>query len=306
MGPCRNRFSIFLLFFACIGTSLAQSLDIPDWEIAAGGKLAFDVASVKPTDIPKLPSFPLDNGNTKTPGGRFSASFGLAIYIGFAYKLNPSQARALPAQLPKWANMERFEVDALAPGNPSKDQMRLMMQSLFADRFKLAVHFEARETPVLALTLAEPGKIGPKLRAHSEGPPCPDSYTPPGLAAPPKTGEVFPLECGTAPSWFRADGTALVGSRNSTMQSLSETVEVYGFLSGDRGGPNRPLRNLRLHHRVEWASARAAGVGRCGDHPTGTGRHVISPGSKGTIRTQTDSLRSSRSDHRNRSRRETF
>ncbi len=53
--------------------------------------------------------------------------------------------------------------------------MRLMMQSLLADRFKLAIHFETREATVLALELVEPGKPGPKLIPHSQGPPCPNT-----------------------------------------------------------------------------------------------------------------------------------
>ncbi len=49
-------------------------------------------------------------------------------------------------------------------GNPTKDQMGLMMQSLLAERFKLAVHFDSQVVPVLALVLVKPGKTGPKLR----------------------------------------------------------------------------------------------------------------------------------------------
>jgi hypothetical protein len=48
-----------------------------DWQKAAGGKMAFDVASVKLTKLPRLPSFPPNNGDAKPPGGRFSALKGL-------------------------------------------------------------------------------------------------------------------------------------------------------------------------------------------------------------------------------------
>lgn len=41
--------------------------------------------------------------------------------------------------------------------------MRLMVQSLLADRFQLKVHFESREVPVLELKVAKVGNIGPKL-----------------------------------------------------------------------------------------------------------------------------------------------
>jgi uncharacterized protein (TIGR03435 family) len=38
------------------------------------------------------------------------------------------------------------------------DQMRLMMRSLLADRFKLAVRYENREVPVFAFVLWKSGK----------------------------------------------------------------------------------------------------------------------------------------------------
>ena len=67
----------------------------------------------------------------------------------------------MPARMAKWVSDGMFEIDARAEGNPTKDQMRLMMQSLLADRFKLAVHFEAREAPVFDLTLVKQGRTGP-------------------------------------------------------------------------------------------------------------------------------------------------
>src|SRR6185369_12987060 len=62
----------------------------PEWETAAGGKRAFEVASVKLDSGPfRPPNFPLDPGEAYRPvGGRFSADFPLATYISFAYKLS--------------------------------------------------------------------------------------------------------------------------------------------------------------------------------------------------------------------------
>jgi uncharacterized protein (TIGR03435 family) len=61
-------------------------------------------------------------------------------------------------------------IEARAEGNPNKDQMHLMMQSLLAERFKLAVQFETHEVPVMAMVLIKPGKLGSRLRPHSQGP----------------------------------------------------------------------------------------------------------------------------------------
>jgi uncharacterized protein (TIGR03435 family) len=71
----------------------------------------------------------------------------------FAYKvaLSPDQRREILGRLPGWAGAEAYEIEARAPmANPTKDQMRLMMQSLLAERFRLALHFEKEFTPVLA------------------------------------------------------------------------------------------------------------------------------------------------------------
>jgi uncharacterized protein (TIGR03435 family) len=58
-----------------------------------------------------------------------------------------------------------------------------MVRSLLADRFKLAAHFETHDVPVLAVTLATAGKLGPKLIAHADGRPCGAPTPSPGPAS---------------------------------------------------------------------------------------------------------------------------
>ena len=67
------------------------------------------------------------------------------------------------AHVPKWVSTDSFEIQAVAEGNPTKDQMRLMVRSLLADRFGLEVHTVTAQVPVLALVLEKPGRTGPKL-----------------------------------------------------------------------------------------------------------------------------------------------
>jgi bla regulator protein blaR1 len=236
---------IRLLSASCVTIAIlaAQSPDVPDWQKAAGGKMAFEVASVKPGKEFRVPGFPLDYGDAKTAGGRFSATFPLMAYISFAYKLSPSEMRTAGLdQLPKSIGTDLFEIDARGAGNPTKDQLRLMMQSLLADRFKLSVHFESREGPVFALTLVKPGQTGPKLRPHAEGPACPDSFEMPALPAPftpppaPKAGDVFPPVCGYAQLRGTPERT-MVGSRNTTMSLIANDISSYGSLAGEVDKP---------------------------------------------------------------------
>ena len=154
-----------------------NALDQQAWETAAGGKMEFEVASIHLEQPGKFtpPIFPLDLGNGPIPpGGRFHADFPLAIYIRFAYKLwlTPEQIDAMLATLPKWVATDSFVIDARAEGNPTKDQMRLMVRSLLVKRFKMAAHFETRDAPVLAMALAKPGIQGPNLKSHAPDPLC--------------------------------------------------------------------------------------------------------------------------------------
>ncbi len=217
---------------------------VPQWQIAAGGKMAFEVASVKPSQGEfHPPNFPLDNGDAyAATGGRFSAAFALPTYIQFAYKhrFTQEQMQTMLAHLPKWVATDRFDIEAKAPGNPTKDQMRLMMQSLLAERFQLVVHFETQRVPVLALTLLKPGKTGPKLRSHADGPPCD--------ASPP--ADTFPPRCDVYAMTRRPGGAARLGSRNTTMDLLASLLPSEGTLG-------RPVLNQtgldgRFDFTLEW------------------------------------------------------
>jgi bla regulator protein BlaR1 len=225
--------------FALIG---APQSPVPDWQTAAGGKMAFEVASVKPTDSFPPPNFPLDAGDgfasmvddrTGPPAGnRLAASYTPATYITFAYKLmlTQDQQQAMLARLPKWVSTDRFEILARAVGNPTKDQMRLMMQSLLADRFKLAVHFETQKAPVLALTLNKPGTLGPNLHPHADGPPCDAASAPPNFASLSRGEGVFPPLCDVYMGIRMDNNNTKLGSRNTSMDFLASNLVSFGRL----------------------------------------------------------------------------
>ncbi len=75
--------------------------------------------------------------------------------------MQPLAAGPYDVASPEMGDADRFEIQARALANTTKDQMRLMMQSLLAERFQLAVHFEMREIPVLAMTLIKLGNPDP-------------------------------------------------------------------------------------------------------------------------------------------------
>ena len=237
----------------------AQSA-VPRWQIDAGGKMAFDVASVKPnksggraySNVLLIPG----TGAVYSPtGGLFSAAnYPLITYMAFAYDMTGDQALQLGAQLPSWVTMENFDIEARAEGNPTKDQMRLMMQSLLADRFKLVVHTETKQGPVYALVLSKPGKTGPQLQPHLDNASCSTAQLPPTGTAPPSTvATAFPAICGgilrMQPS---APGRARAGARNVTMGLIATTLSRMGI--PDLGRPVLDQTGLSgtFDFAIEW------------------------------------------------------
>jgi bla regulator protein blaR1 len=124
------------------------------------------------------------------------------------------------SKLPKWYSTDAYEIEARGPVNATKDQMRLMVQSLLAERFQLAVHFETREVPVFAMTFAKPGTPGPGIRPHAEGPSCDEPAGP----------DVFPPICDVMSASRRGQGQMLGGSRNTTMTLMAPFLGEFGQL----------------------------------------------------------------------------
>jgi uncharacterized protein (TIGR03435 family) len=226
VGPIFLLFCVAMVIQPAQGQT-AQPHPTPDWQTAAGGTRTFEVASIRLAEPGGFirPNIVLNNEDTPVPpSGRILADFPLEIYIEFAYKIMPTHEHeeAMLAHLPKWVAADHYVIQARAEGNPTKDQVRLMMQSLLADRFKLAVHFETRIVPVLALVLDKPGKIGPGLRSHADGPAC-DTR----LAVPADRSARSVIPCGFMPVCGRVQAlgapnhTILLGARNISLEHLA-------------------------------------------------------------------------------------
>ena len=259
-----NKLTIFAVYLAVVVCSTfaparflrAQSAT-SDWEKAAGGKMSFDVASVKRDTSggnSANRNFPwtMTTAVPQTGGLFLATNLPLYAYISFAYKPNIVQDAALWDALPKWAKTERFDIEGRANGNPTGDQYRLLMQSLLADRFKLAVHLETRDVPVFALVLAKPGKLGPQLRLHVDNPPC---GGPTDVFQLPANAEGFPQVCGrVGPVRPKMPGPiAAYGGRDV---SLTDLCNRLGYLAISELG--RPLidstgLNGKVDVFIEWA-----------------------------------------------------
>ncbi len=214
MPPFGFKLSLCIL---AASSALAQSAPTPV-------PLAFDVASVRPSkpDAPQRTNVPLDSGNVYgsisaedargSAGGYLIATHqSVWRYISFAYKLSGTQELSLRFNMfsgapksgaPFWvtgsfdAPPEFFDISARAPADTSIDQMRLMMQSLLADRFHLVIHYVSADAPVFALVLARPGVTGPNLQPHPPSDACTAPQSGQSSATAPAARSDLPPVCG--------------------------------------------------------------------------------------------------------------
>ncbi|HEY1760741.1 MAG TPA: TIGR03435 family protein [Bryobacteraceae bacterium] len=118
---------------------------------------AFEVVSVKPTPPERQNRLRYDYCPN---GGRFFVSGTPVMWsLAYAYHLKELQITGALAWLSAFDSA--YDIEGKPASPVTDEQCRLMVQSLFADRFKLAAHMEMKESPVYLLTI---GKNGTKLR----------------------------------------------------------------------------------------------------------------------------------------------
>jgi uncharacterized protein (TIGR03435 family) len=68
---------------------------------------------------------------------------------------------------PDWIGFQRYDIAAKAAEPVTEDQLRQMLQTLLAERFKVALHRQTKELPAYVLVV---GKNGPKVhKSTTEG-----------------------------------------------------------------------------------------------------------------------------------------
>lgn len=85
---------------------------------------------------------------------------------------------------PVWLQEDRYEIIAKVPQGSTKEDLKLMLQALLAERFKLAFHRKPTEFPVYELTIAPAGaKLKPTAYPDAKPARPGDYQTPPSLDA---------------------------------------------------------------------------------------------------------------------------
>lgn len=211
-------------------------------------KPTFEVVSVKPNR-----------------SGEFGASFGvgpggqltvrnntLRNMIRNAYQLQNFQIVGGPS----WLDIDRFDVTA-KPANPNatRDEIRSMVQTLLADRFRLVVHRETRELPIYALVVANgDGRLGARLTRSTTdcaaladaarrgqpppppangGPQCGTRNTPGRMIAGSVTMADLARNLSNFAGRFTVDKTGLLGSYNLDLEYRPDQLPPDGVLPPD-------------------------------------------------------------------------
>lgn len=132
----------------------------PPKQMPANADPEFVVATIKPS-----------NPNATGQGYGFrgedvvTSNTSLAWLLTLAYNLHANQVVGAPG----WLDSERYDVLGRpdTPGQPSREQLKIMFRKLLAERFQLKFHMEKRELPAYTITVL---KTGPKFSASAADP----------------------------------------------------------------------------------------------------------------------------------------
>ena len=207
---------------------------------AQAGAPAFEVASIKPNNA----------GDNRVmmqnqPGRFIATNVTLRLLIRNAYQLQDFQITGGPS----WLNADHFDIVAKIPegvrdgppGPPGSGPgpLQLMIRSLLAERFKLVVHNETKDSPIYALIVARSdGRLGPELkksvtdceamfaagRGRGRGP-----MPPPG---PPQPGDRMPCGIRIGPGNMAVGGSTLAQFANSLGMFAGRVVQDRTGLTG--------------------------------------------------------------------------
>jgi uncharacterized protein (TIGR03435 family) len=124
------------------------------------------------TDAAALPSFDVASLKTAHPTRPYRVELGTTLHgrvtltnvtltqcLRFAFKINNDSQFAGPDWIKSADAL--FDIEAKAPPETTKDQLRLMVRNLLLERFNLKLHHEQRELRYVALVVDKKG-----LRLH--------------------------------------------------------------------------------------------------------------------------------------------
>lgn len=186
--------TVVIGLFCCAPRTAAQTTPAPQ----ATAPFAFDAASIREWGPGEGPVGAYVAGIEVFPDRISSRCASLNALLFFAFHLTRSSP---VVGLPPWGNAacgagftNTFRIDATMPANTTQEQLRQMMQTLLADRFKLALHWEKKTLPVYALVVAPSG-----FRLKPSDPRNDPPRAPGSIGCPPNDRTCHIMVMGSAP-----------------------------------------------------------------------------------------------------------
>jgi len=127
---------------------------------AFGALPAFDVASVKPSSTKGVGEGSERENIVVSPVSLSMRNVSLRTATRWAYRVRDYQISA-----PGSFGSARYDIVAKAARPATEEELRLMLQTLLADRFKLEIHRDSKNLAVYSMVI---GKNGPKLRKAAD------------------------------------------------------------------------------------------------------------------------------------------
>jgi bla regulator protein BlaR1 len=176
-GTLRMSIAKKLLFAAAGMIAVTLPIVVGGLHAQPAAVPGFEVASIRPCE--GVSSRPIQERNGHSSPGRLNLGCDVLVddntFLGLIERAYVYYADGRPHNDrlitiiggPKWVSSQGYKIEATADGHPSEAVMSgPMLQRLLEDRFKLKIHWETRESPVYALTLA---KDASKLKPFQEG-----------------------------------------------------------------------------------------------------------------------------------------
>lgn len=120
--------------------------------LAAARKPAFDVVSIRPNESG---NYSWSQSPLRDKIGRYRATNATLSALVSDYFGLKNESQIVGG--PRWLGIQRFDIQAQVDGEPSRQELIRMVQSLMEDRFRLQFHRESRETPVYVLLAPKNG-----------------------------------------------------------------------------------------------------------------------------------------------------
>ena len=174
----------------------------------------FEVASIKPNKS----GSPTGRADAAPNGRVFISNSSLYDLVRNAFELQRDEL-VPTSQVPSWVASEKWDITAQGPpitDQGSQRQLRVMLQNLLVDRFKLVAKREVRDTPVYALVFARNDRrLGPQMQVSTLD--CAALVAAASQAAAPGTVRV----CG------RNSGPGFIDARGVPLADFLRTLSLF-------------------------------------------------------------------------------